>query len=272
MDSGVFGLDTLNRKMDSLILSVPYDHRPIIGIGGMFHGRYTAVQSLYVQAVEDAGGIPLVLPVIQETATLLRYSNMIDGLLLPGGEDVDPRFYGQQASPKMGEVDLRRDYYELQLIRIARRKGLPVLAICRGMQVVNVALGGTLSQDIPSDSLYIPRVEHHQKSEKAVLEHSIKIRPDSRLCQLLGQDLLTVNSFHHQCVRQPAPEMRITAEAIDGVPEAMEGENILCVQFHPEALYQTHPEFRSLFTDLIQRSQKYAEKSLKEGLGRAGEQ
>ena len=126
------------------------------------------------------------------------------------------------------------------------------------MQVTNVALGGSLCQDIPSSD-YSPKIQHGQYSTNTTPHHSISIVPGSRLFSILGGKAL-VNTHHHQCVKDLAPGMHITATAPDGVPEAMEGEGILCVQFHPESMYEKHPEMLEIYKDLVERAKEFKKK------------
>jgi putative glutamine amidotransferase len=162
----------------------------------------------------------------------------VDGLLLSGGEDVEPSLYGQPRSSKCGDPNLSRDRTEIALIESAREMRIPILAICRGVQVLNVALGGTLIQDIPSE---IPNaLPHNEKDDRARRVHAVSIETGSQLAQAIGETEISVNSLHHQSVLEPAPALRITARAPDGIVEGMESASddwwVLAVQWHPEEM------------------------------------
>lgn len=251
---GIYDIQQLGQKIDSIIRVTPKDDRPVIGIGTMFVQTHYATEHNYVNVIRAAGGIPVLFPINDDVKEIDRVLSMIDGLVLPGGEDVHPFFYGEEPNPHFGKECVERDYFEIILIRLARSKHIPILSVCRGMQVTNVALGGSLCQDIPSSD-YSPKIQHGQYSTDTTPHHSISIVPGSRLYSILGGKAL-VNTHHHQCVKDLAPGMRITATAPDGVPEAMEGDGILCVQFHPESMYEKHPEMLSIYRDLVERAKQ----------------
>jgi putative glutamine amidotransferase len=192
----------------------------------------------YVWAVERAGGVPIILPVTTEAEVISRYLGVVDGLLLSGGADLDPATYGEAPHPKLGEVETDRDATELPLIRQAVAADVPIFAICRGIQSLNVALGGTLYQDLPAQR---PSELHHQQRELNLprdrFSHSIRIETGSRLHRIAAADEMLCNSFHHQALRDVAPGLIVTALAPDGVIEAVEHPGkryLLGVQFHPE--------------------------------------
>jgi putative glutamine amidotransferase len=235
--------------------------RPLIGItcstlhapeperAGM---KRFAVPSFYVTRVEEAGGIPVVLPsVAPEQAG--DFVARLDGVLLSGGADVDPHAYGAEPHPKLGEVDLARDRFEIALVKAARTAGLPVFGVCRGMQVANVAFGGTLVQDIPAQ---VPAAIQHTQSTVDLHQpsHAVTLVPGTHLHALVGAGSARVNSFHHQCVDRMADGFRVTARSSDGVLEAMEhvdGAWFQCVQWHPERL-ASDPVTRSLFRAFVE--------------------
>jgi putative glutamine amidotransferase len=215
----------------------------------------------YRQAVLHVGAEVRVLEPSAETSDALAE---IDGLLLTGGEDVDPALFGEAPHPTVVEVDPQRDAFELALTRTARARGLPILAICRGIQVLNVAAGGTLVQDIPTQ--ITGAVEHrlavppHQSYD---LAHEVWMDKDSLLARLMSDrlgsvDTVEVNSRHHQAVKQVAPGFDISATAPDGVIEAIEDPKAtfcLGVQWHPENFWRTG-EFRALFEGFVEASEK----------------
>lgn len=208
----------------------------------------------YCAAVEQAGGTPLLLPVPIEPTDMDPVLDLCQGLLVPGGLDVDPRFYHEDPIPQLGTLDDSMDRFWIHAANYALEKGIPVLGICRGLQLVNVAFGGSLYQDL---SLMNPQhFLHTQKQNRDYLMHQVNIDADSRLCELLGTTNIYTNTMHHQCVKEPGRGLRITARTRDGIPEAMEtadGQFIL-VQWHPEELTTSEPRMRSLFNDLVKRA------------------
>ncbi|SRR5579871_1868385 len=201
-------------------------------------GARQSLNRAYVWAVERAGGVPVILPVTTAPEVISRYLGAVDGLLLSGGADLDPACYHEQPLPQLGEVDADRDFTELPLIRQAVEEDVPIFAICRGIQSLNVALGGTLYQDLPTQR---SSEIHHQQREQHIprdrFSHSVRIEAGSRLRAIVGADEMLCNSFHHQAIRDVAPGLAITAYAPDGVIEAVEHPDkryLVAVQFHPE--------------------------------------
>ncbi len=215
-----------------------------------------SVPSDYISGILDAGGIPIGIPVSQDVSRCASYIEMIDGLLVPGGEDVSPRLYGADPIQQVNYSNYDKDIFEYQLIRLAVEKGIPIFGICRGHQIINTALGGTLIQDIPSQT--DSKVCHVQANElRSELTHSVRCQKGSLLGELLGETI-HVNSFHHQAVKDIAPGLRATAWASDGIVEGMESEdgNIWTVQWHPENLYRRYPIFKKLFVHLVEKGEK----------------
>ncbi len=206
------------------------------GADGSYNQR-VAVNTSYVQWIERHGGLPLVLPnVSPDLADALLDS--LDGLLLSGGADVHPLLYDTEPHAKLGTIDVPRDRFELPLARRALARELPILGICRGIQVLNVAAGGTLRQDLPSDPA--ATVQHAMRATGGpTAHHRLSLVPGTRLGALLGTDPVAVNSYHHQAVDRVAAGFRVAARAADQVIEAIEGcgERFLVgVQFHPEVM------------------------------------
>jgi putative glutamine amidotransferase len=191
----------------------------------------------YVDAVRAAGLVPLVVPPLSE-AELTGVVEAVHGIVLTGGEDVDPAEFGAVRHPQTQDPHKERDTCELALVRIAREMRIPTLAICRGMQVVNVALGGTLIQDIPSERP--SDIKHDRSSERTMRVHEVRVAPQSKLARALGGTSITVNSSHHQAVDRVPVELRVTAHAPDGIVEGAEWTSddwwMLAVQWHPEEL------------------------------------
>ena len=204
----------------------------------------------YTSAVASAGLRPYVLPVMSAGDADAMLEGM-RGLVLTGGEDVDPVHYHADPHEKLGEVHAERDAFEIALVRAARARRLPTLAICRGIQVVNVALGGTLIQDIPSEW---PHALNHDSAEaRSARVHRVSVTAGSALGDALGALEVPVNSFHHQAVLEVAAPFRIVAKATDGVVEGIESTDpdwwMLGVQWHPEELTSTpEPWDRRLFS------------------------
>ena len=222
--------------------------------------RFSANQS-YVRCVEAAGGLPLLIPLVKSEDVVRAIYARLDGLLLTGGADVDPACYGEAPHPKLGEVDGPRDRVELALTRWALTNGLPVLAICRGIQVLNVAAGGTLYQDITAQVDGAIEHTYYPNHPRDLIAHPVIIEPGSRLAAILGSTTLGVNSTHHQAVKDVAPSFTVTARASDGLVEAIEGLDhpfALGVQWHPEELIQD-ARMQRLFEIFVQKAGSNAE-------------
>lgn len=208
----------------------------------------------YVEAITAAGGAPVLIPLNLGEEALRAIYERLDGLLLAGGEDVHPRHYGEAIHERCGEIGEARDTVELTLARWALAEGLPTLAICRGIQVLNVAAGGTLYQDIASQVPGSLKHDFWPDHPRNCLAHQVTINGDSHLAAILGQGQVTVNSLHHQAVKDLAPSFRAVAQAPDGVIEAIEGHDhpfALGVQWHPEELVDDAPPMRRLFEDFV---------------------
>jgi gamma-glutamyl-gamma-aminobutyrate hydrolase PuuD len=209
----------------------------------------------YVQCVARSGGAPLLLPCVIDTPTALAALDVADGLLLTGGGDVLSLNYNEEPHATSKFQDPTRDAAEIALTHAAIARGIPVLGICRGLQLLNVALGGTLIQDIPSQ---VPgAIKHYGEGLEAALLHTISVEPDSLLAKVLGDGKMAVNSYHHQAAKDVAPGLRVNSSAPDGVIEGLEssdGKPVLCVQFHPEEIAATYPQFQPLFDWLVQEA------------------
>ncbi len=213
----------------------------------------TAIGRNYTNALLRVGYLPLVVPLTDDAEAIRQAVTLADGLLLPGGEDdVAPALYGESPVPEIGPVNEVRDRFERALLAEVVRQRKPVLGICRGIQVINVFFGGTLWQDLPTQLPHYD-IEHQRPDQKWSGVHDIQILPQSHLHALLGVDTASVNSTHHQAVRDVAPDFQVAARSADGVIEAIESplHAVLGVQFHPERL-ATGDDI--IFTNLFRRA------------------
>jgi putative glutamine amidotransferase len=232
--------------------------QPIIGIT-MFHGpgRNGAVYTLgekYVYAIRDAGGAPVLLPGGIDEAGLPDLISRLDGILFSGGGDIAVERFAGTSHPEIFDVDPERDRLEMSLLQLAVRERTPFLGICRGCQVVNVALGGTLYTHIPDQLPGAIKHRYDSATERSVLAHTVKIEPGSRVASVLGADEVRVNSLHHQGIDTLAPDLKAAGHSPDGLVEAAElpGHPFgLAVQWHPEWLTD-QPEMRKLFATFVQ--------------------
>jgi putative glutamine amidotransferase len=212
---------------------------PRIGITGRLAmidgGERTGVNAAYLRSVIAAGGMPTIFSPLVPPEGIPALLDGVDGLLLSGGADIDPRHYGAAPHPALGAVEPERDGLEFALFAEARARRLPVLAICRGLQLVNVALGGTLWQDLSSE-----RGSHPQSTRRTDRVHPVEIVAGTRLHEALGGSTLEVNSFHHQAIRELAPGLLVNARTPDGLIEGIEGDDdgwLVGVQWHPEEFW-----------------------------------
>lgn len=237
--------------------------RPVIGIpcitlAEQWYGPTNGNFKAYLQAVECAGAIPLLIHLSDDEEVLRYHYELCDGILFAGGDDLHPSSYGETAIPELGSTDRAKDNTELRLAAWARQDRKPVFGICRGIQLLNVAFGGTLYQDLPSQ---FPSECNHRDSEDreewTYLAHPIRFEADSWLAKQLGSHEVMVNTLHHQAVKQVAEELQVVACAPDGVIEALEGRGeqfVAAVQCHPETLWQeTDLRWRKVFAAFIAR-------------------
>lgn len=205
---------------------------PVIGISSGWNGKSSSVGETYVHAVRKAGGVPVILPLVRDEEQAKALLARIDGLVMSGGEDIAPEYYGEEIYNETVEVNALRDTSDFLLIQAARDCGKPIMGICRGLQLINVAFGGTLYQDLPSQM----EVQHRQDTSSSVPTHMVGFEKGSRIAELVGPDSLRTNTHHHQAIKDIAPRLKVTARSADGVVEGCEGPGVFCVQFHPEAL------------------------------------
>lgn len=253
--------DLRNQLYLEVIDGVPTVHRPLIGVtmgrekSQRFFGLNLFIMNqTYVRTLEQLGALPVMIPLHMTEATLHGIFERLDGLFLPGGEDIDPANYGAERHELLGATDKERDRTELLLTRWAVEIGMPVLGVCRGAQMINVACGGSLYQDILSDRPDLAKHDYFPPSfERYRISHAIDIEADSRLAHALGQ-IHEVNSMHHQGLDRIGYGLRVVARAEDGLPEAVEAPAlpyVVGVQWHPEELAKTDQMSANLFYDFV---------------------
>lgn len=235
--------------------------KPVIGISTGFRtvetGKFLGMERIYVnkdyvEAVEKAGGVPLLLPPVEEEQTITQSVALCDGFILSGGGDINPLLFGCHPHPNLGNVHTQLDCSQLALAREILKSRKPLLAICRGAQLLNVALGGTLYQDM--SEIGTPVMQHSQIAPRADKIHEVTLSEKSLLRQLFGQQL-NVNSFHHQCIKQLGKGLVTTAKTADGVIEAIEFSEhpfTIGIQWHPEMLLTQSDEMLPLFRSLLE--------------------
>lgn len=201
---------------------------------------YEGTARYYARAIWQAGGTPLLLPLIPEAAG--EVAATLDGLLLTGGVDMAPRYYGEEPEEQLGAVDDLRDEAEEALYRAVRARGLPVLGICRGLQVINVLEGGSLRQHLDG---------HNQGQPYDALTHAVTFEGNGLLAGHHPGEL-RVNSHHHQAVKAVAPGLKVAARSQDGLVEALEGDGVLAVQWHPELTFESAPETKGAFSAFLE--------------------
>lgn len=213
-----------------------YKAAPVIGLTGNFRDTDCTLAEGYCQSILKAGGIPFIIPCYDNTHALINTLERVDGILLTGGADINPLFLGEEPIKELHGINPRRDRQELLLTKLAADRQIPILGICRGIQTMNAAFGGTLLQDIHVQ-MEGTRIKHDQDLDRSYASHTITIEKDSLLYQLFETDTIAVNSFHHQAVKETALGFRVCARSTDGVIEAIESteyKSMLGVQWHPE--------------------------------------
>jgi putative glutamine amidotransferase len=225
---------------------------PKIGItcGEDFKEGKVFLTNYYLRCIQRAKGIPWLIPSIEKN--IGEYLANLDGIVLSGGVDVDPLYFNQEPLVGMGEITPGRDNFEIKLVKAAVTLNIPILAICRGVQVLNIALGGKIYQDINSQ---LPNVNKHmQDAPKWYPTHSIKVKQDTILAKILKKEVDRVNSFHHQAVSNLADGIVAAAFSPDGIVEAITMPNkkfVLGVQWHPECMAERYVEQQNIFNELV---------------------
>ena len=223
--------------------------RPVIGITANYNDGNSMLADGYYKKVVAAGGVPLLIPPLDDTDAIINTLDRIDALILSGGGDYNPLFCGEEPSPRLHSINGERDLPELLITRLAYNRQIPMLGICRGIQTLAMALGGTVRQDIAdTDGL----IKHSQDANRNVPTHSVSVCEDSVLHNIYGSRTIYVNSFHHQAVGEPGERFRVVASSCDGVVEAIEStemKSIIGVQWHPECIDDGLPLFKWLVAE-----------------------
>jgi putative glutamine amidotransferase len=226
-------------------------------------GKFVRADLDYVEGVAEAGGVPVVLPPVVGSRGAEALLDGMDGLLLSGGSDLDPVYYGEEPVPELGVTVPERDAFEMALLERALRRQIPILGICRGMQILNVALGGTLYQDLPSQMDHMVLLGHRQQTPKWQPTHEVEVDGGSKVAEIMGTDELKVNSYHHQAIKDLASGLTAVARSPDEVIEAVEWNDLskrwlVGVQWHVEAMRDAGPEHRRLFEAHVCAAERHA--------------
>jgi putative glutamine amidotransferase len=225
----------------------------IIGIPASINElKDSSMLSTYAHAIESSGALPLLLPYVQKRDLIERFSSLCDGFFFTGGVDIEPARYGEEKKDTCEQTSPYRDELEFSLFDAVFATGKPILAICRGAQLINAALGGTLYQDLPTET--DTTVAHRQTEEKFEFSHDIVIEKNSPLFSLFGKEIIRGNSFHHQAIKTLAEGLALTARAEDGIIEGFYHTShpyLRAYQWHPERLFEKDSDAKLVFTDFI---------------------
>lgn len=227
--------------------------KPIIGMLGEVDNELdTKILNTYVSAIEQSGGIPILLPYVVSDDVIERLVGICDGFFFSGGMDINPIRYGEEKKVTCGENQENRDEFELKIFEKIIKTNKPIIAICRGAQLVNIALGGTLYQDIPTE--IETKIQHKQTEPKFATSHDVRVVENTPLSQLVKMDRIHANSFHHQAIKTFGKGLEVMAIADDNIVEAfyLKGDRYLrAYQWHPERLFETDTDNRRIFEDFI---------------------
>lgn len=238
-------------------------HKPRILLSALWDAKLQSYWMLpaYCELLMKLGAAPFILPLGYEAQELGAILDEYDGLLLCGGDDLNPALYGEAPHPELGRFYDPRDLQEIELLRAAMARKLPVFGICRGLQLINAALGGTLYQDLPSQ--FRSEVNHHMDEPYDRVSHEIQLSEDGLLAQLLETNHIGVNSCHHQGIKDLAEPLRCIARAADGLCEAAQGRDedhyLLAVQWHPEFMHEKFAQSGTILTSFVHAAKAYRE-------------
>lgn len=220
---------------------------------------YETVNEANLNAIAHNGGVPIMLPITKDDRVIEQYLDIVDGILFTGGADINPIIFGEEPIKGLGSIEFDRDEFEVALYKKAAVRNMPMLGICRGMQLMNVAAGGNVYQDIysqrPSTNSHNPKIIFGGNEY-----HSVLLKDNSRLNEILKSNDIKTNSYHHQAVKDIAEGYAATAYAKDGVVEGIEANNLnfaIGVQWHPEVMYEKYPVHSNLFKAFIDEAVKY---------------
>lgn len=238
--------------------------RPIVGLTANFGEKGSEIAEAYYESVRLSGGVPVVIPASEDLDGMEELLSHLDAIVFTGGGDINPLLLGQEPVPQLGGINRKRDVQELILMRRALDKQMPVLGICRGIQILCAATGGKLIQDIySSKALEGPLLKHSQDADRGVATHTVELEDGTLIRRLFGRETLAVNSFHHQAVMEPGEGLRVSARSKDGVIEAVEstcGKSVLGVQWHPESFYHAPGKpMKPVFDWLAGEARQYRE-------------
>lgn len=237
------------------IWEVDAQRRPVIGVSDASKdGKNAAVPRSYIDAVLQAGGVPVVMPMMYDEEKVLELLNTMDGIIFAGGGDFDPAYYNERPIPQMGKINVPRDEFEMKLVRLAAERSIPILGICRGLQLINIAFGGSLYQDLPAQ-YYDRSIRHRQTQPSSESSHAVYVEDNTIFSTIVKERMLMVNSSHHQAIKKVAQGFRVAGKSPDEIVEVIEkvdGDNwILGVQFHPEARVMEDYTMRRIFQCFI---------------------
>lgn len=225
--------------------------QPLIGLSANYEGIDATLRERYYKQVVEAGGVPVIIPPVADTAVIINTLQHLDGLILTGGGDHNPLWMGEEPSPRLHNINRERDLAELMLVRLAFNRQIPMLGICRGIQTLAIALGGKVEQDIEQ------QVKHSQDADRSEPTHSVSLVKGSTLYNIYGSERIMVNSFHHQAVSQSGKHFRVIARSADNIIEAIESseyKSILGVQWHPEWLEE---DGQKIFRWLVEQASEF---------------
>ncbi|MCD7855629.1 MAG: gamma-glutamyl-gamma-aminobutyrate hydrolase family protein [Clostridiales bacterium] len=229
--------------------------KPIIGVTPLFDVEKDSIWMVpgYLKGIEAAGGLPVILPLTENLDDISQLFHKCGGFLFTGGHDISPSLYNEEASPNFGDALPERDSMEKQLLSLCLEYDKPAFGICRGIQLFNAILGGSLYQDLPTE--HSSEISHKMKPPYDLSAHSVSLVKDTPLQKYLGRDTLNVNSYHHQAIKTLAPCLKPQAFSPDGLTEAVylpENKFIHAVQWHPEFMYKTDPIQQKIFNFFIE--------------------